>query len=121
MIFQLDESLVRFARAGKGNVEVLISVLELLAMAVREGNHLVFAEMKLASEILLIVGRNSGSASSLLLRLINQYPKVAGLAYGIKLRVLVGDFDKAATKTVEGVRVIEYPLGLVNSGLLQNL
>jgi len=40
MIFQLDESLVRFARAGKGNVEVLISVLELLAMAVREGNHL---------------------------------------------------------------------------------
>jgi len=75
--------------------------------------------MKLASEILLIVGRNSGSASSLLLRLINQYPKVAGLAYGIKLRVLVGDFDKAATKTVEGVRVIEYPLGLVNSGLLQ--
>ncbi|WP_219271959.1 hypothetical protein [Pseudomonas sp. Xaverov 83] len=119
MIFQLDNSLVQFAAEGRDNLEIVVSVLELLSVAQREGSHLVFAELDVADGLIGMLEGRDGSARSLLLKVINQYPRIGSLAYGVKLKALIGDFELPQVSVVEGVRRIEYPLGLVNSNLLQ--
>ena len=117
MIFELHSSLVGFANASIKNRNDVIEKLELLWTAHREGNHIIFSEIDISEELIGIVGDESRSAKALLIRIINQYPKIAALAYHVERKVLVGDYNPLSM-TMKS-KVIEYPVGEINSSLLQ--
>lgn len=117
MIFELHSSLVGYANASIKNRNNIIEKLELLWTAHREGNHIIFSEIHVSEELIGIIGNESRSASALLNRIINQYPKVAALACHVERKVLIGDYNFNSTAIKS--KIIEYPINKINSSLLQ--
>lgn len=117
MIIELHSSLVTLARANAGSLQLVAEKLELLWIAHREGHHILFSEIDTAESLLEALGSASSSATSLLKRLINQYPKIASLAYHVHRKLLVGDFGNGALQLVGGA--IRCSPGLINSNMIQ--
>lgn len=117
MIIELHSSLITLARASAGDFRVVAEKLELLWVAHREGYHILFSEIDTAENLLEVIGAASASATSLLRRLINQYPKIAPLAYHVHRKLLVGDFDAGQLQLVDGA--IQCSPSLINSNMIQ--
>ncbi|WP_155249901.1 hypothetical protein [Pseudomonas putida] len=117
MIIELDESLSTLAVSGEEKKQLLLDKLELLAVAQREGNHIVFAELDVAESLIEVIGGGRKTIESLLKRLINQYPRLAALAYRVGRKVLVGDFAEGALHLDQGV--IKCPVSIVDSNIVQ--
>ena len=117
MIIELHSSLVQMVRSDAGNLQLVTEKLELLWIAHREGHHILFSEIDTAEILLEAIGSASSSATSLLKRLINQYPKIASLAYHVHRKLLVGDFNNNTLQLV-GDAIHCYP-ALINSNMIQ--
>jgi len=119
MIIQLDSSLLEVATLDLDGPGSVASMLELLAVAQREGNHLVFAEIAVIEGLLAVSTNYSQGVRSFLTRLINKFAQVAHLAYGVGVKLVIGNFEQSEVELVGGVRNIKYPVSQVNSNLLQ--
>lgn len=117
MIIELHLSLTTLVRASAGDLRLVAEKLELLWIAHREGHHILFSEIETAESLLEAIGAESSSATSLLRRLINQYPKVAALAYHVHRKLLIGDFGDDSLRLVDGA--IQCSVGLINSNMIQ--
>jgi hypothetical protein len=117
MIIELHSSLVFMARASTESLQLVIEKLELLWIAHREGHHILFSEIDTAENLLITIGPKSSSAASLLKRLINQYPKIASLAYYVHRKLLVGNFEQGTLQLVGNS--IQCSLSLINSNMIQ--
>lgn len=117
MIIELSPSLVEMAQKSSENLRLVTEKLELLWLAQREGNHILFAEIDVAESLLSIIGQTSSSARSLLQRLVNQYPKTASLAYYVLRKLLVGEFSDRRLELRD--KVIHCHPALINSNMIQ--
>lgn len=119
MIIELDRSLIDLGASGAAELNSVISMLELVAISYREGNHLVFAEPSIAVGLLDLIAQRSELASALLVRVKNRYPQVAALANKVKVKLIVGAFNSAAVEATESCRRIKYPAADVTSNIIQ--
>ncbi|WP_122687423.1 hypothetical protein [Pseudomonas viridiflava] len=117
MIIELDASLVALAILGGKGKDLVVDKLELLSIAQREGNHIVFSEVDVAERLLEIVGEERQTIASLLKRIINQYPKIAALACRVGRKLLVGDFDSSSIQLDNDI--IKCPIAVVDSNMIQ--
>lgn len=117
MIIELSPSLIPMAQKSTENLRIITEKLELLWLAQREGNHILFSEIDVAEALIDIIGPNSNSANSLLKRLINQYPKTASLAYQVLRKLLIGEFSEEKLE-LKGNNIQCHPT-LINSNMIQ--
>jgi hypothetical protein len=117
MIIELHGSLVTLATEGGKGKDLVLEKLELLSIAQREGNHIVFSEMDIAEQLLEIVGEERRTITSLLKRIVNQYPRMAALACRVNRKLLVGEFDSRSLQLDEGM--IKCPIAEVDSNMIQ--
>lgn len=119
MIIQLDQSLIGAANSSDEGLSSIVSMLELVAISYREGNHLVYADLSVSSQLVALTTQKSSLATALLLKIINKHPQTAALAKNVKVKLLIGAFENAEIEETANCRVIKYPAPSITSNTIQ--
>lgn len=118
MLIELDETLVAFAVGTVNQKNQLAHALNTLAIARREGNHFIFAEIEVIRQLQSNLILNE-LTKSILNRVSNRYAEKASMANVLPTRVVIGIFEKVETIFHNGKRLLRVPLERVSLSFVQ--